>query len=389
MRIALVSAFLEDDVYGQRLNDDFMKNIICQEDHFYHRIAKSLENNNHEAVVFYMSQEKAVKKFKHKYGHQIIRVPARKIPFIHESIIYSSDLIRLIEEGFDVCQFVSGYYVMYKIPDMFDYTVSKLHKKLPIIARWSSGSHKWLWPIRKTIKKNALLKCDKIICSGKDEIDILKNEFNIPENKILHMFNPIDTDKFKSRKKSDVIGKIDFDPEKKYLLYVGRLFKNHGIEIILDVFKTIRVKNKNVILIFIGDGPMYDKIKQFINQNNLNDSIELKGRLSHDVISYYYNIGSALFHVGPSGGMPNVVMESIVSGLPVIASDGTAANRDLVNEETGILVKPNDKLQLENAILKILNQEKKFTSNNADLIQKFSIENYGKEMNKIYQEITS
>jgi glycosyltransferase involved in cell wall biosynthesis len=82
-------------------------------------------------------------------------------------------------------------------------------------------------------------------------------------------------------------------------------------------------------------------------------------------------------------------MESIVSGLPVIASDSTAANKDLVNEKngTGILVKVNDELQLEDAILKILSQDKKFNFKNMDLIQKFSIENYGKEMSKIYQEI--
>ncbi len=36
MKIALVSAFLEDDVYEKRLTDHFMENVICQEDHFYH-----------------------------------------------------------------------------------------------------------------------------------------------------------------------------------------------------------------------------------------------------------------------------------------------------------------------------------------------------------------
>ena len=58
--------------------------------------------------------------------------------------------------------------------------------------------------------------------------------------------------------------------------------------------------------------------------------------------------------------MPNVIMESIVSGLPLIAADSTAANRDLVNEQdgTGILVETGNKLQLEQAISKILIQNK-------------------------------
>jgi len=391
VKIALVSAFLEDDIYGEKLTDQFMKNVICNEDSFHHRIAKSIKTQNHQPVMFYMSTIKQKKSFTHKYGHEIVRVYARKIPFIHESIIYSSELINSIKDEFDICQIVSGYYVMYKIPDMFDYITFKLYKKMPIISRWAGGNYKWLFPIRRYIKKKSLKKCDRIICSGKDEMEILKQKFEIDEGKISHMFNPIDIKQFKPRKKKEIIGKIKFETNKQYLLYVGRLIENHGIEIILDVFKKINQKNKNVILIIIGDGPLFKKIQQFIFENGLNNFIELKGRLEHESISYYYNISSALFHVGPSGGMPNVIMESIMSGLPVIASNSTAANKDLVNEKngTGILVELNDKKELEKAILKIINQKEKKEFTNINLIKKFSIENYGKEMNRMYHELVS
>jgi glycosyltransferase involved in cell wall biosynthesis len=389
MKIALLSLFLDED-YGNTLNDTFMENVICQEDHFYHRIARSLKTVNHEPTVFYISVEKKLKKFKHKYGHEIIRVPAKKIPFYHEPIVYSSELIRQIEGKFDICQIASGYYVMYKVPDMFDYVVRKLHNKIPIIARWSGGNSDWLFPIRKNLKEKSLNNCNKIICSGKNEISVLKEKFKIPESKILHMYNPIDTNQFKPRTKNEIIGKINFNLNKKYLLYVGRLIKNHGIEIILDVFKKISKNNKDIILVLIGDGPMYDEIKKYIHKNNLDNLIELKGRLNHEIISYYYNISSLLFHVGPSGGMPNVIMESIVSGLPVIAADNIAANKDLINEKegTGILVKLDDKIELEEAILKIFNQEKENNIKNANLIREFSIENYGIKMNKLFKEIT-
>ena len=79
MKIPLVSGFLEDDVYEQKLTDKFMNDVICNEDHFYHRIAKSLSGKKFEPTVYYMSQEKNEKIFTHKYGHSIIRVPARKI----------------------------------------------------------------------------------------------------------------------------------------------------------------------------------------------------------------------------------------------------------------------------------------------------------------------
>ena len=102
MKIALVSAFLEDEIYEHKLDDEFMEKVICNEDHFYHRIAKALEQKGLEPVVHYLSQEKVLKKFTHKYGHEIIRIPAKKYPFIHESIVYSPELIKNIKNNFDI-----------------------------------------------------------------------------------------------------------------------------------------------------------------------------------------------------------------------------------------------------------------------------------------------
>ena len=152
MKIPLVSAFLEDDVYETRLTDKFMENVICNEDHFYHRTARALTQQQLEPIVYYLSQEKSLKKFTHKYGHTIIRVPSKRINFFHEPIVYSSQLIDLMKD-FEICDFVSGYYIKYKIPDMFDYSVFKLHKKIPLLTRWTGGNHKWLFPLRKSIKK--------------------------------------------------------------------------------------------------------------------------------------------------------------------------------------------------------------------------------------------
>ena len=61
MKIALISIFL-DDGYEHILDDKFMEDVVCQEDHYYHRIAHLLEMGNHEPIVFYISIEKKLKK---------------------------------------------------------------------------------------------------------------------------------------------------------------------------------------------------------------------------------------------------------------------------------------------------------------------------------------
>ncbi len=383
MKIALISAFL-DEGYEHILDDQFMEDVVCQEDHFFHRIAYSLKIRNHEPVVFYLSVEKKLKKFTHKYGHSIVRVPAKKIPFIHEPIVYSPELIKQVKNDFDICHLVAGYYVMYKVPDMFDYTVKKLKDKMPIIGRWAGGNHEWLFPFRKWIKKKSLQNCNKIICSSKDEIEVLKNIFKIPDSKIEFMINPHNLSLFKKRNKIEVCKKLEINPNKIYFLYVGRLTINKGIEDLLYVFNELKSIYTESSLILIGDGPLKKKILDYVEKNNLKERISLKGRLSHDEICYYYNISSILFHIGISGGLPNVIIEGIASGIPIIASENNA-NKEYVKGGTGIIINAGNKQELKNAIIKILEKPDKFSGKIPVIIKEFSYEKFGEKLENVYK----
>jgi|TARA_B110000495_G_scaffold187744_1_gene187399 glycosyltransferase involved in cell wall biosynthesis len=388
MKIPLVSGFLEDDVYEQRLTDKFMNEVICNEDHFYHRIAKSLSGKKMEPIVYYMSQEKNEKKFTHKYGHSIIRVPAKKINFLHEPIVYSPQLVKNIKKDYEICNFVSGYYIMYKIPDMFDYTVFKLNKKMPIIARWAGGNHNWLAPIRKSIKKATLQRCDKILVSSMEEINILKEVFNIENEKISHIVNPIDLSIFKKRDKKMAAKEISIEPDFQYLLFVGRLTKNKGLELLLEVFNEINLEVINIKLIIIGDGPLVDFIKKFIKKHHLEEKIILTGRLNHEKTCYYYNIATVFVNTGYSAGLPNVIIESLASNTPTITTD-VGASKEYINEKSqnGILIKPGDKNELKNAIKTIIENENKFKNTDIEFLKKFSYENFAEKMTIIYSEL--
>ena len=386
MKVALVSAFLEDDVYEQRLTDQFMKDVICLEDHFYHRIAKALTNQNIDVTVFYFSDEEKMNEFSHKFGHSIIRIPAKKRKIIHESFLSAPEIIPIIKE-FDICQFVSGYYVNYKIPDMFDYIVRKLHGEIPIVARWAGGNHKWLFPIRKTIKKKALEKCDKIICSGMEEQNVLRQIFRIPNEKIISLTNPVDFELFKKRDREKIIEKIGLEKNKKYFLYVGRLTKNKGIEEMLNVFNNLILNYAELKLIIIGDGPFLEYIKNFIKKNKLENKILLKGRLTHETACYYYNASIALINIGHSAGLANVIIEALASELPVISTD-VGASRDFINEKfkNGLLIKPGNETELKKSLIKILEESEKFQDADKSKLEQFSYKNFGEKMNEIYQQ---
>jgi len=253
----------------------------------------------------------------------------------------------------------------------------------------AGGNYNWLWPLRKTFKKMALQRCDKITCSSKEEISLLENKFEIPRNKISHLVNPLDLSTFQMRDKKNAAEKIGINPDFKYLLYIGRLVKNKGLENLLEVFVKIKNDNQNLKLIIIGDGQLYQYIENFVKYHSLEKDVIIKGRLSHDELCYFYNVSSALINIGMSGGLGNVIVESLASGVPVIASN-VGATQEFVNEKSknGILIDPGNKIQLKEAIQKIIDNENLFRNRNQSFVMEFSYENFGKKISKIYEEIT-
>ena len=137
----------------------------------------------------------------------------------------------------------------------------------------------------------------------------------------------------------------------------------------------------------IGDGPLKNEIKKYIKQNKLDEKIILKGRLPHNKIAYYYNASSILFHIGISGGLPNVIVEGVASRIPIIASKNNA-NIDFVNQElgTGIIINSNDNEELKKSIEKIINNPEKFTKGIPEKIKELSSEKFGEKLEEIFKK---
>lgn len=73
-------------------------------------------------------------------------------------------------------------------------------------------------------------------------------------------------------------------------------------------------------LIFIGDGPMRKRLEQRAKSIGMGDSVVFLGSRSHNEIALWMNVADCLCLPSRSEGMPNVVLEALASGLPVVAT---------------------------------------------------------------------
>lgn len=205
-------------------------------------------------------------------------------------------------------------------------------------------------------------KIDKfIVLSNFAKKKFVSSKVNINEDDIIVKPNFVYDQGISQQKRQD------------FYLYVGRLSKEKGIDVMLNAFSQIDYKVK-----IIGDGPFKDKVEEFVKKR---DNIEYLGYLDRTEIYNQLKISKAL--ISPSiifEGLPLTIIESFSTGTPVITSD-IGAMGEMVNDGVdGLKFKVNDSSSL---IQKLRQFEEELSG--SDLVYKNArdayVKNYSPENN--------
>lgn len=141
--------------------------------------------------------------------------------------------------------------------------------------------------------------------------------------------------------------------------FAGRFTKNKGIQYLLKAIKKIAKKysNKKVRFVLAGDGDNFKKIKQQIIKYKINDYIILLGWVQN-INNFLKNI-DVLILPSLDEGTPRIILEAYYYKIPVIATNVGGVG-EIVNNNTGMLIPPQNSIKLSVAI-------EKFINNNVDI----------------------
>lgn len=167
------------------------------------------------------------------------------------------------------------------------------------------------------------------------------------------IYNPVLGNSFLEKsalKPSVLLNDYASDTERK-ILFVGRLTKQKGCDILIEA--CIHIKASNIHLFIVGDGPDNDALKkqsEAVLEANQGIKITFLGMQSN-VISI---MKQADLFVMPSRweGLPTVLIEALGVGMPVISTDCFSGPREIIPSEfhDACLVEVGDVISLANKI---------------------------------------
>jgi glycosyltransferase involved in cell wall biosynthesis len=136
------------------------------------------------------------------------------------------------------------------------------------------------------------------------------------------------------------------------LLFVGRLVYQKGGDILLDALA--KVKDHDWELSIVGDGPRRPDWENQADKLGIKDRVHFRGWLDKADLLKQYQKANIFVLPSRHEGMPNVVLEAMGCGLPVIATR-IAGSEDLVLDgTTGYLINPDNPQELSEALLKLI-----------------------------------
>ena len=144
------------------------------------------------------------------------------------------------------------------------------------------------------------------------------------------------------------------------LLTVARMTHKKGIPTILKSLAILKSQGLEFIYTLIGDGEDKEQIKEDVKKLGLEKQVKLTGTLPHHEVLSHFNtadifiLGCQIAENGDRDGIPNVLVEAMAMGVPVVATNVSALPELVKNNESGLLVKPKDPDAMAEAIKEIL-----------------------------------
>jgi len=146
------------------------------------------------------------------------------------------------------------------------------------------------------------------------------------------------------------------------ILAVGRLLETKGFHTLVEACALLKRRGIGLSCIIIGSGPEERALHRMVRDLDVADRIVLSGALQPAEVLKHYPLVDVF--VMPScvrnndrDGIPNVLLEAMASGLPVVATRVSGIPELVRDGETGLLVEPDDPGALAKAIERLLGDD--------------------------------
>lgn len=244
--------------------------------------------------------------------------------------------------------------------------IARAFMKKPVVVKVATASteisagdlHGAETALLGNVRLSLLKKCDAFVATTKQ----IKRELldrGIEEKRITLIPNGVDTERFtpSTRDEKRVLREKLGVREGSACLFVGRLIRRKGVDVLLRAWKEVIRDIPDATLIVAGGGEEIESLKGLAESLGISTGVSFLGHVEPAELVEYYKTADLFVFPSRGEGMPNVILEAMSSGLPVVATAIGGIVDVITNGENGFLVPPDDHEALAVSITEALTRD--------------------------------
>lgn len=187
--------------------------------------------------------------------------------------------------------------------------------------------------------RRSLPRAAAVIAVSGDLRRRLAEQAEFPEERIELVPNGIDRAAFHPDDRAAARAACGLPLDERILLAAGNLVPPKRFDLLLEALARLEPAQRP-LLVCVGDGPDRSRLERRARRAGIRDRVRFVGRQAHPAMPRWYAAADAFALASDAEGNPNVLLEAIACGIPVLASS-VGGVPEIVDAEVGHLVAPN------------------------------------------------
>jgi glycosyltransferase involved in cell wall biosynthesis len=227
----------------------------------------------------------------------------------------------------------------YIYPDGFAAALVGRMLKIPVIVS-ARGTDVNLFPSFRTIRPMIRWTFQQAagIVTVSHELKQKVLALGAAPEKVQVIGNGVDAQRFHPVDQTEARRRLGLAADAKVIVSVGALVPYKGFQHLIAAVGQIRSVHPKLKVNIIGDGSYRPALERVIGEHSLLDHVFLVGSVANNELKYWFSAADLSCLFSSREGQPNVVLESLACGAPVVATRVGGSAEILTGEELGVLV---------------------------------------------------